>query len=87
VAAVGIEQSRMQQETGLGQCGVFNLYMPNWLIGQDRPERVVSDCGAEGRGFEPRRSPSCLQEKRGYRSSYLKTVAAVGLQEGDLRKP
>src|SRR5215218_5051115 len=59
VAAVATEHSRTQQKMRLGQCGVFTLYKPNSLTGYGRPERTLSDCGPEGRGFEPVGHSSC----------------------------
>ena len=40
------------------------------------------NCGSEGRGFEPRRSPSHLQVKRGNRSKDQGAFTATVLQPG-----
>ena len=43
-------------------------------------QRLSADCGSEGRGFEPRRSPPLLQVKRGFRLPGRAPFTATVLQ-------
>jgi hypothetical protein len=64
--ATGLVQASTQRTKVTSSIANTPLNKPNYRTHQDGLERTTSDCGSrEGRGFEPRRSPSLLQDKYG----------------------
>ena len=55
----------------------MSLRYAGFAIACNPLQHTAADCGPEGRGFEPRRSPRLMREKRGLSPSCVQ--AATGL--------
>jgi hypothetical protein len=58
VSAVGQQWKRNRDEHGRTRKDELRLGMRGFYTSENTHERTLPDCGSEGRGFEPRRSPS-----------------------------